>query len=150
MYMKNTIARGSEAELMVYLVAVQQGFNISIPLNHHSEYDLIIDNGSNLYKIQVKRAFETNSHGYKRMLVETRRIISKHSGKGGCVAKTYSENGYDFLIAVDCIGKGFWIIPRSETRKHKAQIYLGKEKQIFFEQWNLLGDGANQSSETKM
>lgn len=148
--MKNTIARGSEAELMVYLVAVQQGFNISIPLNHNSEYDLIIDSGNKLHRIQVKRAFETNSHSYKRMLVETRRVVAKHSGNGGCVAKTYSENGYDFLIAVDCQKKGFWIIPRKETIKHKAQIYLGKEKQKFFEQWNLLGDGANQSSFTKM
>ena len=65
--MKNTIARGSEAELMVSLVAVQQGFNVSIPLNHHSEYDMILDSGKKLHRIQVKRAFETNSHGYKRL-----------------------------------------------------------------------------------
>lgn len=68
----------------------------------------------------------------------------KHSGKTGVIAKTYTDNGYDFLIAVDCKCRGFWIIPRSETKKHKAQIYLGKEKQKFFEQWNLLSSGANQ------
>lgn len=148
--MKNTIARGSEAELMVTLGAVQLGYNVSTPLNHHSEYDMIIDSGEKLNRIQVKRAFETNSHGYKRLLVETRRVVTKHSGKGGCIAKSYSNNGYDFLIAVDCNTKGFWIIPRSETIKHKAQIYLGKEKQKFFKQWNLLGNGANQSSEMEM
>ncbi len=148
--MKNTIARGSEAELMVSLIAVQKGFNVSVPLNHHSEYDLIIDSGKKLHKIQVKRAFITNIHGYERLLVETRRIVSRHSGKGGCVAKTYSENGYDFLIAVDCKEKKFWILPREFTMKYKAQIYLGKGKQKFFEQWCLLGDGDNQSLETKM
>ena len=142
--MKNTVARGSEAELMVSLVAVQQGFNISVPLNHHSEYDLIIDSGK-LNRIQVKRAYEVNSHGYKRLCVETRRITVKHSGKTGVIAKTYADDGYDFLIAVDCKNRGFWILPRAVTMKYKAQIYLGKEKQQFFEQWNLLGGGANQS-----
>ncbi len=142
--MKNTIARGSEAELMVSLVAVQQGFNVSVPLNHHSEYDLILDSGTKLHRIQVKRVYPVNSHGYQRLCVETRRITVKHSGKGGAVAKTYADNGYDFLIAVDCENRNFWILPRAVTMKHKAQIYLGKEKQQFFEQWNLLGNVANQ------
>ena len=61
------------------------------------------------------------------------------------IAKTYADDGYDFLIAVDCKNRGFWILPRAVTMKYKAQIYLGKEKQQFFEQWNLLGGGANQS-----
>ena len=143
--MKNTIARGSEAELMVALVATQKGFNVSTPITHNSEYDLIIDSGDNLSRIQVKRAYRVNSHGYERICVETRRVVTKHSGSGGVIAKTYRKNGYDFLIAVDCVNNGFWIIPRNETIKHKAQIYLGKEKQIFFEQWNLLGGEDNQS-----
>lgn len=137
--MKNTIARGSEAEIMVSLIAVQLGYNVSIPLNHHSEYDLIIDSGK-LNRIQVKRAYEVNSHGYKRFCVETRRITVKHSGKTGAFAKTYSEKGYDFLIAVDCEKRNFWIIPRTVTLKHKAQIYLGKEKQKFFNQWDVLSN----------
>lgn len=142
--MKNTIARGSEAELMVSLIAVQQGYNVSVPLNHNSEYDLIIDSGIKLNRIQVKRAYRVNSHGYQRLCVETRRITVKHSGKTGCVAKTYSDNGYDFLIAVDCDENVFWILPREVTLKHKAQIYLGKEKISFLGQWNLLRDGVNQ------
>ena len=140
--MKNTIARGSEAELMVSLVATQQGFTVSIPLNHSSEYDLIIDSGK-LNRIQVKRAYEVNNHGTKALCVETRRILVKHSGKKGSVAKSYSDNGYDFLIAVDCKNKGFWIIPKTVTARFKAQIYLGEKMKTFFEQWNLLG-GVNQ------
>lgn len=144
--MKNTVARGSEAELLVALVATQQGFRVSTPITHNSEYDLVIDSGDKLNRIQVKRSYEVNSHGYRRIMVETRRIVTRHSRGGGVIAKTYKDNGYDFLIAVDCKNRGFWIIPRKETLKYKAQIYLGKEKEIFFEQWNLLGGEANQSS----
>ena len=142
--MKNTIARGSEAELMVSLVATQQGFSVSVPITHHSEYDLIIDSGK-LSRIQVKRAYEVNNHGTKVLCVETRRILVKHSGKKGSVAGKYSDNGYDFLIAVDCKNRGFWIIPRIETARFKAQIYLTEKMQVFFEQWSLLG-GVNQGS----
>lgn len=147
--MKNTIARGSEAELLVSLAATQKGFAVSSPLTHHSEYDLIIDAG-NLNRVQVKRAYEVNNHGTKVLCVETRRILVKHSGKKGSVARQYSENGYDYLIAVDCENNRFWIIHKSQAAKFKAQIYLGEKMNKFLEQWDVLGDVANQSSETKM
>jgi len=147
--MKNTIARGSEAELLVSLMATRKGFSVSTPLTHNSEYDLIIDAGE-LHRIQVKRAYEVNNHGTKVLCVETRRILVKHSGKRGSIAGKYSEFGYDYLIAVDCINNKFWIIHKSIVNKFKAQIYLGEKMSGFLEQWDVLGSVANQSSETKM
>jgi len=47
------------------------------------------------------------------MCVETRRILVKHSGKKGSVANHYSEDGYDYLIAVDCENNIYWIIPKN-------------------------------------
>jgi|DEB19_MinimDraft_2_1074335.scaffolds.fasta_scaffold14292_2 hypothetical protein len=146
--MKNTVARGSEAELLVALIATQQGFAVSTPITHHSEYDLIIDTGTRLNRVQVKRAYEVNNHGSKVLCVETRRILVKHSGQKGSVASSYSNNGYDFLIAVDCKNRSCWVIPREETKRFKAQIYLGGKMQPYFEQWNVLGDVVNQQSET--
>lgn len=146
--MKNTVARGSEAELLVALIATQQGFTVSTPITHHSEYDLIIDTGMRLNRVQVKRAYEVNNHGSKVLCVETRRILVKHSGQKGSTASSYSDNGYDFLIAVDCNNRSCWVIPREETRRFKAQIYLGSKMQPYFEQWNVLGDVVNQQSET--
>ena len=144
--MKNTIARGQEAELMVSLIATQKEFVVSIPLNHSSEYDLIIDSGI-LNRIQVKRAYEVNNHGGKTFCVETRRILVKHSGVKGSVASSYTNNGYDFLIAVDCKNNKFWVIPKSIARLYKAQIYLGDKMNPYLSQWNLLGE-VNQQSET--
>lgn len=135
--MKNTIARGNEAELMVALVATKKGYIVSAPLNHSGEYDLIIDTGR-LQRVQIKRAYEVNNHGRKTLCVETRRILVKHSGKKGSVARTYSDNGYDYLIAVDCIDNRYWIIHRSIASKFKAQIYLGEKMKDCLEQWDVM------------
>lgn len=135
--MKNTIARGNEAELMVALDATRKGYIVSEPLNHSNEYDLIIDTGK-LHRIQVKRAYEVNNHGTKVLCVETRRILVKHSGKKGSIASSYSDNGYDYLIAVDCDNSRFWVIHKSIASKFKAQIYLGEKMKGFLEQWHVL------------
>lgn len=123
----NRVARGSEAELIVATYAVKNGFVVSLPISHSSEYDLIVDNGK-LSRIQVKRAYKVNNHGKEAICVETRRILVKHSGTKRSVAGRYSDNGYDYLIAVDCDNDCFWIIPKIVTNGYKAQIYLNTEK----------------------
>ena len=135
--MKSTIARGNEAELLVALEATKRGYIVSSPLNHSNEYDLIVDTGK-LQRIQIKRAYEVNNHGSKALCVETRRILVKHSGKKGSVARAYTDNGYDYLIAVDCGNNRFWVIHKSITSKFKAQIYLGEKMKSFLEQWDVL------------
>ncbi|OQB04947.1 MAG: hypothetical protein BWY19_01172 [bacterium ADurb.Bin212] len=134
--MKNTIARGTEAELMVATQATKKGFVVCLPINHSSEYDLIIDSGK-LNRIQVKRAYKVNNHGTEALCVETRRILVKHSGKRGSVANRYSENGYDYLIAVDCDKNTYWIIPKEISSQYKAQVYLSS-KDDYKNQWALL------------
>src|SRR5688572_19292566 len=146
--MKNTIARGSEVELIVATKAVKNGHTVSFPISHSSQYDLIIDAGK-LNRIQVKRAYRVNNHGKHVLCVETRRILVKHSGKRGSVAQRYNDNGYDFLIAHDCETDFSWVIPIAVAQKYKAQIYLETEKlERFKEQWSVLADVANQQSET--
>lgn len=125
--MRNTVARGSEAELIVATKAVKNGFVVSFPISHSSEYDLIIDAGK-LHRVQVKRAYKQNNHGSEVLCVETRRILVKHSGNRGSVAGKYSDDGYDYLVAVDCDNNDFWIIPRSVAATYKAQIYLTSKK----------------------
>lgn len=134
----NRVARGTEAEMMVATRAVKNGFTVCTPLSHASEYDLIIDSGK-LHRIQVKRAYEVNNHGTKVLCIETRRILVKHSGKKGSVAGSYSIDGYDYLIAVDCDNDNYWIIPKCETSQYKAQIYLTSKQEKFKNQWSLLG-----------
>jgi len=134
----NTIARGTVAELLVSAELSKLGLTVCLPLNHNSEYDLVVDTGKHLRKIQVKRAYEVNNHGTKVLCVETRRILVKHSGKKGSVAGKYSDNGYDYLVACEVDSNKFWIIPREKTAQFKAQIYLTKDMEQYLSQWNLL------------
>jgi hypothetical protein len=145
--MRNTVARGAEVELIVATKAVRDGFTVSMPISHNSEYDLVIDAGK-LNRIQVKRAYRVNNHGKSVLCVETRRILVRHSGKRGSVAKRYSDDGYDFLIAHDCESGFSWVIPHEVAQQYKAQIYLETPRiERFKEQWTVLADTANQSSE---
>ena len=59
----NTVSRGAVAEMLVASELLKLDFNISMPVNHHSEYDLIADTGNKLVKIQVKRAYKTKNKG---------------------------------------------------------------------------------------
>ncbi len=141
--MRNTIARGSEAELIVATKAVKNGFVVSFPISHSSEYDLIVDTGK-LYRVQVKRAYKTNNHGTEVLCVETRRILVKHSGVKGSVAGKYSDNGYDYLIAVDCDSNDFWVIPREIAATYKAQIYLTSKKAMAYKnEWAEMAAGSH-------
>lgn len=144
--MRNTIARGSEVELIVATRAVRMGSTVCFPLSHNSQYDLIIDTGK-LNRVQVKRAYRVNNHGKTVLCVETRRILVKHSGKRGSVAQRYSDGGYDFLIAHDCDTGFSWIIPIAVAQGYKAQIYLETPNmEKYKEQWTVLADVANQQS----
>ena len=135
----NTVARGTVAELMVATELSKSELTVCLPLNHSSEYDLIVDTNSGLKKVQVKRAYNVNNHGTKRLCVETRRILVKHSGKKGSVVGRYSDNGYDFLVACDVDSNTFWVIPKSVASKYKAQIYLTAKMEQYKNQWSLVG-----------
>ena len=131
----NTISRGTVAELLVATELSKKELTVCLPLNHNSEYDLIVDNKKELKKIQVKRAYQVNNHGTKVLCVETRRILVKHSGKKGSVARRYSNKGYDYLIACDVDNNNFWIIPKKIADNYKAQIYLTSKMEVYKNQW---------------
>jgi len=136
----STVSRGTEVELMIAAELTKKGFGVSFPLNHSSQYDLIVDVNNQLLRIQAKRAYIHSKARPSTLCVESRRILVKHSGKKGSVTRRYSENGYDFLIACDVDTNQYWVIPFNETRRYKAQIYLTTRFMIPFKnQWSLLG-----------
>ena len=51
-----TNQKGLITEMQVMLFFIQQGYNVSQPLNSDSKYDCILDVNNRLYKIQIKTA----------------------------------------------------------------------------------------------
>ncbi len=74
------------------------GWDVLIPLTESAAYDLVIDLGSNLKRVQIR--FTSTDE------VDLRRI---HSNSSGYVIKKTKENAYDWLYILDKSGKEYLI-----------------------------------------
>ena len=68
------------------------GYDVSIPLTESAAYDLVVDDGLRLARVQCKYANEP------RRQVDLRRI---HSNATGYVVKRTIEGSYDWLYVLD-------------------------------------------------
>jgi PD-(D/E)XK endonuclease len=76
------------------------GFDVSIPLTESAAYDLIVDNGQKLARVQCKFAND------RRRQVDLRRI---HSNSSGYVVKRTRQGSYDWLYVLDGNGSEYLI-----------------------------------------
>ena len=67
------------------------GYDVSIPLTESAAYDLVVDDGHRLARVQCK-------FGDRRHEVDLRRI---HSNSTGYVVKRTAEGAYDWLFVLD-------------------------------------------------
>src|SRR4051812_43558258 len=110
----NRIQRGNVAELIVASELAKRGYTVSLPISHNSHYDLIVDVGDNLFRLQVKRAYKQDNHGTVIRCVESRRISGKKRW-------AYKTNAFDFLVAYDVDLNDAWFIPEVVAGTYKAQ-----------------------------
>jgi hypothetical protein len=68
------------------------GYDVSIPLTESAAYDLVVDDGRHLVRVQCKFASD------RRRQVDLRRI---HSNSAGYVVKRTPEGSYDWLYVLD-------------------------------------------------
>lgn len=119
--MNKSINRGVSAEMLVAHKLSELGFNISFPISHLTQYDLICDTGVNLYRIQIKRAFDLKNKDYTYRSVGCGRKKTEENTIG-----KYSENAFDFIIICDIDNNCFWVIPR-KIMGNKKQIYASSK-----------------------
>jgi hypothetical protein len=83
-------------------------------------YDFIIDNGSTLYKVQVKGSMIEQS--------AKKNCYKISCGKGSQRKIKYSEDAFDFLVVVIFKDEEyFYVIPRSEIKSITMNFYPDKE-----------------------
>ncbi len=62
---------GSTTEAIILSAYLRSGFQVSVPFSNLSAYDLIVDTGKQLLKVQAKTAWESrgclNYHGRRRV-----------------------------------------------------------------------------------
>jgi len=90
----DTHLEGDKAELKIASIALDKGYKVSFPFGHNCRYDLILDNGSKLERIQIK-----TTSSYTDVLKVHTRSLGKRDGKQ--IRKLYTSEEIDAIIILD-------------------------------------------------
>ena len=96
--MRETQRKGDIAVAQAVATFTRKGYDVSMPLTESAAYDLIVDVGPELKRVQVR--FTGSSE------VDLRRV---HSNSMGYVVKKTKENAYDWLYVLTGAGKEYLI-----------------------------------------
>ena len=102
------------------------GYIVSLPLNDSQDYDLIVDDGKNLLKVQVKTTKQVTK--YNRFVVNLR--VFGGNSKENYVHKKGDEIIYDLLFVL-CDDGTTYLIPKSIIQGQKSTVTLGKQYSQF-------------------
>ncbi len=85
------------------------GYAVHFPMDPASRYDLLITRGTDVLKVQVKKAqWRKNAEGGNERLT----VRTMPSGGRQRRAKAYKFGDYDLLAAID--GYRMWLVPYDE------------------------------------
>lgn len=108
-----------------YVVArlLEEGLDISVPISENSRYDIIVDNGRRLLKIQVKSIYWDKSNNcYCANAYSVNR-----KGEGNTyVRNPYTKEDCDFIITFNVDTKQFFIFPIEDIT---VSLLMFKEKE---------------------
>jgi hypothetical protein len=94
--MRSTQRKGDRAAAQAIATFTALGYDVSIPLTESAAYDLVVDDGDLLRRVQCKFASGRE--------VDLRRI---HSNSHGYVVKTVNPRAYDWLYVLRADGHEF-------------------------------------------
>jgi hypothetical protein len=121
--------RGEMAEAAFVAKAAGLGFAVSKPWGESSRYDLIVDNGRKLLRVQVKSAHRAGPYGG----------YTFHAH--GNTRKVYRVSEIDLLVAYVAPVEAWYVFPVEEFRKYKAmKLFPGSKRrrskfEAFREAW---------------
>lgn len=118
--MRITQRKGDIATAKAISTFTEMGWDVSIPVTESAKYDLIVDDGNGLHRVQVKYS--------SRKKVDVRQI---HSNSKGYVVKKTCENDYDWLYVLQVNGE-------NKIKYLYRQCFTGRN-QITLTERDLLG-----------
>lgn len=110
---------GCLAEYKFSVKAIEEGFNVSMPLLDSSPYDCIIERDLKLYKIQIKNVSPERKFNRDSIHLVLRRTTD-----------FYTKEEVDFFAIYIMVYEGFFIIPNYQQRSIRLSID-GKYKDNF-------------------
>jgi hypothetical protein len=106
---------GDSSEAAVLAELVERGYAVSLPFGDNDPYDLIVDSGARLHRVQVKTAW----HEGERLRFKTG---SKTTEDGEPTVRDYSDSEVD-AFAVRCREHGtlYWV-PFEQTGRKSTYL----------------------------
>ncbi len=128
-FLRDTKTIGELSELIVALRLAQAGCLVAKPFGESSRYDLIIDDGSVLYRVQVKT-------GRLRNGVILFKTYSTHSHRRGVACKPYT-NQIDFFGVYCPALDSVYLVPIGDTAplSGSLRVYPTKNGQYSHVRW---------------
>lgn len=92
------------------------GYTVSLPLNDTQDYDLIVDDGVSLKKVQVKATSQVDDKG------EYAVSLKSSGGTKGATYKNVRDTNVDLLFVL-CSNMDAYLIPREAlTQKNELKL----------------------------
>jgi hypothetical protein len=104
--MRITQKKGDIAVAQAVATFTKMGFEVALPLTESAAYDLLVDSGTEISRVQVR--FTSTKE------VDLRRI---HSNSKGYVIKKTKQNAYDWLYILKSDGTEFLIKKCLDSRR---------------------------------
>jgi len=132
--------RGELAELAFTYRAASLGFGVAKPYGESHHYDLLVQYGRQLHRIQVKSVFTTKHRGGGSGFAI---VVCRHSYRGSI---RYSREDIDFIAAFVAPHDAWYLIPvEALAQRQSIRLYpAGKKKtyggyfEDYREAWHLL------------
>ena len=103
-----------------------QGNLVNMPLNDSQDYDMIVDDGASLKKVQVKTTrYRSKSNGCRYNV-----CLKSSGGTKGAVYGRVGEGNSDLLFIHTEAGDNY-LMPVEYVRNHRSQLVLGDEVEKF-------------------
>ena len=112
---RQTQRKGDLATARAVATFTAMGYDVSIPLTESAAYDLVVDDGRELARVQCK--FVGNPRGQ----VDLRSV---HSNSSGYVVKFTTEGAYDWLYVLDQNNAEYLmkaLLPKSSVRESSGE-----------------------------
>jgi PD-(D/E)XK nuclease superfamily protein len=103
----NTMHKGNSSEAIVLAAYTRAGFAVSLPFGSGSAYDMIVDIGARLIRVQVKTGWHHNGC----LLYKGRRRI-KDSNRNGL--RRYRTDEVDFFAVYDPETDSIYVVPPAD------------------------------------
>lgn len=118
-FVESTTHRGDVAEMLAAAELMRRGYRVSRPLSNGAPYDLVVDDGVKLHRVQVKRAVVGDG------CIRARLCTSKyHRGRA---LLTYAGQ-VDAVIVVDCESGRFYVFVGDDLANPEMWLRLAPAK----------------------